>query len=61
MGPAEDPVWQQAFWYRGSAVPGTRSTALLAGHVNDPRGRPGVFAHIDEFVTRRPDRRARHP
>jgi hypothetical protein len=49
MGAAEDPVWQQAFWYRGSAVPGALSTALLAGHVDDPRGRPGVFAHIDRL------------
>jgi hypothetical protein len=49
MGPADDPVWQQAFWYRGSAVPGEVSTALLAGHVNDPLGRPGVFAHIEDL------------
>jgi sortase (surface protein transpeptidase) len=47
MGPAASPVWQQAFWYRGSAVPGVRSTALFAGHIDDPLGRPGVFAHID--------------
>jgi sortase (surface protein transpeptidase) len=49
MGDAEDPVWQQAFWYRGSAIPGARSTALIAGHINDPLGRPGVFAHIDKL------------
>jgi hypothetical protein len=49
MGPATDPVWQQAFWYRGSAVPGTLSTALIAGHIDDPLGRPGVFAHIDSL------------
>ncbi|HVB94236.1 MAG TPA: class F sortase [Acidimicrobiales bacterium] len=46
-GPENDPVWQQAFWYRGSAVPGAASTALIAGHVDDPLGRPGAFAHID--------------
>jgi hypothetical protein len=49
MGPADDPVWQQAFWYRGSAVPGALSTALLAGHVDDPLGRPAVFAQIDRL------------
>jgi len=49
MGPAQDPVWQQAFWYRGSAVPGALSTALIAGHIDDPRGRPAVFAHIDRL------------
>ena len=49
MGPADDPVWQQAFWYRGSAIPGELSTALLAGHVDDPLGRPAVFAHIEDL------------
>lgn len=49
MGPAKDPVWQEAFWYRGSAVPGEPSTALIAGHVNDPLGRPAVFANIGDL------------
>jgi hypothetical protein len=49
MGPAGDPVWQQAFWYRGSAVPGALSTALIAGHVGGPRGTPAVFAHLDRL------------
>ncbi|HEY5011371.1 MAG TPA: class F sortase [Acidimicrobiia bacterium] len=49
MGPAASPVWQQAFWYRGSAMPGLRSTALFAGHIDDPLGRPGVFADIDKL------------
>jgi sortase (surface protein transpeptidase) len=48
-GPASDPVWQQAFWYRGSAVPGASSTALIAGHVDDPLGRPGAFANLDQL------------
>ena len=46
MGPAESPVWQQAFWYRGSATPGSRSSAVIAGHISDPLGRPGVFANL---------------
>ncbi|HEV7523925.1 MAG TPA: class F sortase, partial [Acidimicrobiia bacterium] len=46
-GPRNDPVWQEAFWYRGSAVPGVISTALIAGHINGPRGTQGVFGHID--------------
>jgi hypothetical protein len=49
MGPASDPVWQQAFLYRGSAMPGSPSTALLAGHISDPLGRPGIFAFIDRL------------
>jgi hypothetical protein len=48
-GPADSPVWQQGFWYRGSAVPGETSTSLVAGHVNDPLGRPGVFARLGEL------------
>lgn len=49
MGPAGDPVWQQAFWYRGSAVPGALSTALIAGHVGGPAGSSAVFAHLDRL------------
>lgn len=49
IGKAADPVWQKAFWYRGGAVPGAPSTAVMAGHVNDSLGRPATFAHIDEL------------
>jgi sortase (surface protein transpeptidase) len=49
VGAADDPVWHQAFWYRGSAVPGELSTALIGGHAKDPLGRPAVFAHIDDL------------
>jgi sortase (surface protein transpeptidase) len=48
-GRASNPVWQQAFWYRGSAVPGVASTALFAGHIDDPLGRPGSFGRIGEL------------
>ena len=53
-GPVGDPVWQEAFWYRGSAVPGVISTALFAGHIDGPRGTQAVFGHIDRL--RRGDR-----
>jgi sortase (surface protein transpeptidase) len=49
MGLAGDPVWQQAFWYRGSAVPGELSTALIAGHVGGPKGSSAVFANLDRL------------
>lgn len=49
-GPMEDPVWDQAFWYRGSAIPGALSTALIAGHIDGPGGRPAVFGQIDRLV-----------
>ncbi len=48
-GPANDPVWATAFWYRGSAIPGVVSTAVIAGHINGPRGTQGVFGHIDKL------------
>ncbi len=48
-GPKNDPVWQTAFWYRGSAIPGVVSTAVIAGHINGPRGTRGVFGNIDRL------------
>lgn len=48
-GPADDPVWQQAFWYRGSAIPGARSTALIAGHIDGGRGGAAVFGHLERL------------
>jgi hypothetical protein len=46
MGKADNPDWQQAFWYRGSAVPGAASSSVIAAHVSDPLGRGGAFAHL---------------
>jgi hypothetical protein len=48
-GPVGDPVWQEAFWYRGSAVPGAISTALIAGHIDGPRGSAAVFGNIGQL------------
>jgi hypothetical protein len=48
-GPSDDPVWQQAFWYRGSAIPGARSTALIAGHIDGGRGGAAVFGHLGDL------------
>jgi hypothetical protein len=48
MGPLDDPVWNQVFWYRGSAVPGAFSTSVIAGHV-DGGGLPRAFAHLDDL------------
>ena len=48
-GPIGDPVWQTAFWYRGSSIPGEVGTATIAGHVNDPFGIPQIFAHLQDL------------
>jgi hypothetical protein len=48
-GPRDDPVWQQAFWYRGSAIPGARSTALIAGHIDGGRDGAAIFGHLDDL------------
>ncbi len=50
-GVAADPVWQTAFWYRGSGVPGHVGTATLAGHVDDLLGRPALFARLGDLRT----------
>jgi sortase (surface protein transpeptidase) len=48
-GPIGDPVWHTAFWYRGSGIPGEPGTATFAGHVDDPLGRPEIFAHLQNL------------
>ncbi len=48
-GPIGDPVWHSAFWYRGSGLPGESGTATIAGHVNDPLGRPEIFAKLEDL------------
>jgi hypothetical protein len=48
-GSVNDPAWQTAFWYRGSALPGERGTMTVAGHVTDLLGQPGAFAHLNHL------------
>jgi sortase (surface protein transpeptidase) len=48
-GTLGSPAWQQAFWYRGSAVPGAISTALIAGHIDGPGGSAAVFGRVHEL------------
>ncbi len=48
-GPIGDPIWHTAFWYRGGGIPGEEGTATIAGHVDDPLGRPEIFAHIGDL------------
>jgi Sortase domain len=47
--PVGNPVWQQAFWYRGGGIPGDVGTATIAGHVDDFDGRPALFAHLSDL------------
>ncbi|HET7145464.1 MAG TPA: class F sortase [Anaerolineales bacterium] len=48
-GPISDPIWNTAYWYRGGGVPGDVGTATIAGHVNDPLGKPVIFADLDDL------------
>lgn len=48
MGSRDDPVWQQAFWYRGGGIPGDAGTATIAGHVSGGRA-PSLFAHLRDL------------
>jgi hypothetical protein len=45
-GEIDDPIWDTVYWYRGSGKPGESGTATVAGHVNDPLGRPEIFANL---------------
>jgi hypothetical protein len=49
QGPGDDPVWQQAFWYRGGAVPGDLGTATIGGHVSGIGGKPALFKRLAEL------------
>ena len=48
-GAPNDPVWEKAFWYRGSGIPGDATTAIIAGHVDDVLGRPALFASLKDL------------
>ena len=45
-GDIGDPIWGSAFWFRGGGIPGNVGTATIGGHVNDPLGRPEIFADL---------------
>jgi sortase (surface protein transpeptidase) len=46
-GEAHDAVWQQVFWYRGSAIPGDSGTATIAGHITGRYGEAAIFSRLD--------------
>ena len=48
-GEIGDPIWSTAYWYRGGGVPGDVGTATIAGHINDPLGRPEIFARLEDL------------
>jgi hypothetical protein len=48
-GPIGDAIWHTAFWFRGGGIPGEVGTATIAGHVNDPLGRPEIFANLGDL------------
>lgn len=48
-GPANDPIWNKAFWYRGSSAPGDSGVASIAGHYNGREGIPALFYELDDI------------
>lgn len=48
-GPIGDPLWNQAYWYRGSGIPGEVGTATIAGHVNNALGLPSTFTYLHKL------------
>jgi Sortase domain len=45
-GPASSPLWDDGFWYRGSAEPGQPGVFALAGHVDRVGGAAAAFANL---------------
>jgi sortase (surface protein transpeptidase) len=45
-GARTSPLWDDAFWYRGSAEPGQPGVFALAGHVDRVGGAPAAFARL---------------
>jgi hypothetical protein len=45
-GAADAPVWDEGFWYRGSAEPGQPGVFALAGHVDRVGGAAAAFANL---------------
>lgn len=48
-GPASSPVWDEGFWYRGSAEPGQPGVFALAGHVDRVGGGAAAFARLHDI------------
>ena len=48
-GPANDPIWNKAYWYRGSSAPGDPGVAALAGHYNGREGIPALFYELEDI------------
>ena len=44
--PADDPLWNTGFWYRGGVEPGQPGTATIAAHLDDSLGRPAAFWNL---------------
>jgi sortase (surface protein transpeptidase) len=48
-GSRDSPLWDDAFWYRGSAEPGQPGVFALAGHVDRVGGAAAAFAHLSSI------------
>lgn len=48
-GPANDPIWNKAFWYRGSGPPGDPGVASIAAHYNGREGIPALFYELEDI------------
>lgn len=36
-------------WYKYGALPGNTGTAVMAGHIDGPKGQPAIFANISKL------------
>lgn len=42
--------YERAAWYRDGVMPGEEGSAVIAGHLDDSRGKPGVFINLSALV-----------
>lgn len=49
-GALSDPVWSEAFWWRGGVLPGQPGNAVIGGHLDRPDGSPALFWNLRQLA-----------
>lgn len=49
MSTPQQRPYQDVGWYKGGTKPGEDGSAVIAGHVDAPQGKPAVFARLHEL------------
>ena len=49
-GANNDPVWSEAFWWRGGVMPGQVGNAVIGGHLDRRDGSPALFWNLHQLA-----------